>query len=285
MSRRLASCLLALLTGCAKQAARTPQNPQPAAHASTSSLRYVGSSTIALGAMPELVAAFSASAGIEFSEVKSSNSLEGFKAAMAGETPIAGMSRGLSPAEQAGNPFVQIIGYDAIGIFVNARNPISSLTKAQVKALFSGAATDWKAVGGSRGPVELVTEGKDGHRPTIQFFQDSVLAGGPFGKTREIELPLDDVRYVVEHAEAITFASSVFWQRGSKLVGIDGVSPSEWSIRAGEYPLVRPLLLVSKTPPQGDAKAFFDFVLSPAGQAIIGRRFVPRTRVQGISQR
>ncbi len=285
MSRRLASCLLALLTGCAKQAARTPQNPQPAAHASTSSLRYVGSSTIALGAMPELVAAFSASAGIEFSEVKSSNSLEGFKAAMAGETPIAGMSRGLSPAEQAGNPFVQIIGYDAIGIFVNARNPISSLTKAQVKALFSGAATDWKAVGGSRGPVELVTEGKDGHRPTIQFFQDSVLAGGPFGKAREIELPLDDVRYVVEHAEAITFASFVFWQRGSKLVGIDGVSPSEWSIRAGEYPLVRPLLLVSKTAPQGDAKAFFDFVLSPAGQAIVGRRFVPRTRVQGISQR
>jgi predicted outer membrane protein len=70
MSLRFASCLLALLTACAKQEAQTPQKPQAAAHPPTSSLRYVGSSTIGQGTMPELVAEFHARTGIKFSELK-----------------------------------------------------------------------------------------------------------------------------------------------------------------------------------------------------------------------
>ena len=281
MSRRFESCLLALLTAaCAKQASQ-PAQPPPAVQAAPSALRYIGSSTIGQGTMPELVKAFQEHTGIKFAEVKISGSVEGFKAVMAGEAPIGGMSRGLKPAEKAQNPYAEIIGYDAIGVFVNERNPISNLTKAQLKALFSGAAKDWKDVGGPRGAVDLVTELNDGHRATIQFFQESVLEGAPFGKAREIELPLDDVRYVVENRDAITFASFVFLQRGTKLVKVNGVAPSEVTIRSSEYPLVRPLLLVSKAPPEGDAKKFFDFVLSPAGQAIVGHRFVPRATQKG----
>jgi phosphate transport system substrate-binding protein len=281
MSRRFESCLVALLTAaCAKEASQSAQQP-PAVHAASSALRYIGSSTIGQGAMPELVKAFQEHTGIKFAEVKISGSVEGFKAVMDGEAPIAGMSRGLKPAEKAQNPYAEIIGYDAIGVFVNERSPISNLTKAQLKALFSGAAKDWKDVGGPRGAVQLVTELNDGHRATIQFFQESVLEGAPFGKAYEIELPLDDVRYVVDHPEAITFASFVFLQRGAKLVKVNGVAPSEVTIHSGEYPLVRPLLLVSKAPPEGDAKKFFDFVLSPAGQAIVGHRFVPRGTPKG----
>jgi len=278
MSHRFGWCLVALIAaGCTKQPdqqAQPVQTPAPA-------LRYIGSSTVGQGAMPGLVTAFAQRTGIKFSEVKISGSVEGFRAVMAGEAPLGGMSRGLKPAEKALNPYAEVIGYDAIGVFVNELNPVADLSKAQLKALFTGAAKDWKAVGGTPGPLELVTEPNDGHRATIQFFQESVMGEAPYGKSREIELPLDDVRYVVGHREAITFASFVFAQRGAKLVKVNGVLPSEATIRSGEYPLVRPLLLVSKEPPQGSAKAFFDFVLSPEGQAIVGRNFVPRITPKG----
>jgi phosphate transport system substrate-binding protein len=278
MSRRFEGCVVALIAAaCAKQ---PDQQAQPAQQAAAP-LRYIGSSTVGQGAMPELVTVFQRRTGIKFSEVKISGSVEGFKAVMAGEAPIAGMSRGLKPAEKELNPYAEVIGYDAIGVFVNELNPVANLTKAQLKALFTGEAKDWKAVGGTPGPLELVSEPNDGHRATIQFFQESVLEGKPYGKSREIELPLDDVRYVVGHREAITFASFVFAQRGAKLVKVNGVLPTEATIRSGEYPLVRPLLLVSKEPPQGSAKAFFDFVLSPEGQTIVGRNFVPRSTPKG----
>jgi phosphate transport system substrate-binding protein len=278
MSHRFEWCLLALLAAaCAKQPDQQAQPVQQEA----ADLRYVGSSTVGQGAMPELITVFKQRTGIRFSEVKISGSVEGFKAAMAGETPIAGMSRALKPSEKELKPYAEVIGYDAMSVFINELNPVTNLTKQQLKALFSGAVKDWKDVGGPHGPVELVTERNDGHRATIQFFQESVLEGGPFGTAREIELPLDDVRYVAGHREAVTFASSVFLQRGAKVVKVNGVLPGEATIRSGEYPLVRPLLLISKGPPQGNAKAFFDFVLSPEGQAIVGRNFVPRSTPKG----
>jgi phosphate transport system substrate-binding protein len=278
MPRRLQSCLAGLLiAACAKQPAESPKPPE----AAPADLRYVGSSTIGQGVMPGLVTAFTQRTGIKFSEVKISGSVEGYKAVMAGETPIGGMSRALKPSEKVEDLYSEVIGYDALGIFVNEISPVSNLTKAQLKALFSGGIKDWKSIGGPPGPVQIVTERNDGHRATIQFFQELVLEGGPFGQAKEIELPIDDVRYVVEHRDAITFASSVFQQRGAKLLKVNGVAPTDATLRSGEYPLVRPLLLISKGRPKGNAKAFFDFVLSPEGQAIVGRNFVPRFAPKG----
>lgn len=55
-------------------------------------LRYVGSSTIGQGAMIDLVRVFQEKTGIKFTEVNMAGSGEGYKALMAGDAPIAGMS-------------------------------------------------------------------------------------------------------------------------------------------------------------------------------------------------
>jgi phosphate transport system substrate-binding protein len=40
------------------------------------------------------------------------------------------------------------------------------------------------------------------------------------------------------------------------------------------YPITRPLYLTTKGAPAGDAKAFIDWAVSPAGQEIVKKNFV-----------
>jgi phosphate transport system substrate-binding protein len=46
-------------------------------------------------------------------------------------------------------------------------------------------------------------------------------------------------------------------------------------VRSGKYLFQRPLVLVSKLPNEGVVKQFLDFMLSPEGQAIVAKKFVP----------
>jgi phosphate transport system substrate-binding protein len=46
-------------------------------------------------------------------------------------------------------------------------------------------------------------------------------------------------------------------------------------VQSGEYPLKRPLVLVTGDIPKGPVKDFLDFLLSTEGQAIVGKKFVP----------
>ena len=62
---------------------------------------------------------------------------------------------------------------------------------------------------------------------------------------------------------------------GVRAVTVDGVPPTDANIRSGSYLLSRPMLLVTRGPPEGEVKAFVDFVLSREGQAFVERYFVP----------
>lgn len=52
------------------------------------------------------------------------------------------------------------IGTNKVVVFVHASNPVSKLTKEQMKGLFTGKITNWKDVGGKDAPV-LVVWGKN----------------------------------------------------------------------------------------------------------------------------
>jgi phosphate transport system substrate-binding protein len=46
-------------------------------------------------------------------------------------------------------------------------------------------------------------------------------------------------------------------------------------VRTAGYPLSRPLVLATRGVPEGSLRAFLDFVMSPPGQALVARTFVP----------
>jgi phosphate transport system substrate-binding protein len=75
--------------------------------------------------------------------------------------------------------------------------------------------------------------------------------------------------FVAADPNAIGYISFAEVDNSVKALGINGVVPTYTSIANGTYPIQRDLLFVTNGDPSGYAKAFLDFTLSPAGQAIL----------------
>lgn len=272
MSRGLAglgALLLAVAgTGCTQEAAELP-------------LSYDGAATIGEALLPELISGYERTSGKKFGTVALNGSSAGFKAVMEGRVALAGMARSLKSTEKVRNPYYEIIGYDALGVFVHSSNPINALSQKQLKDIFTGKLTRWSELGGPDVPIEPVTENAQAQeRGTRGAFQEMVLEGAPFTRTREVDFPRDCVEYVSTHPDAVTYASFVYVMPGVRLLPLDGSLPSAETIRSGEYPLARPLLLISRDVPRGQARIFFEYVLSSPGQAAISKKFGGRTEVR-----
>lgn len=238
-------------------------------------LTYEGSSTIGEEILLQAAKRFEQKTGTRFDTIGFLGSGKGMKAVMDGKVSIGGVSRRLTTTEKLRKPFFQVIGYDAIVVYVNEKNPVKKLTREEVKGIFSGKIRDWKAVGAKKGGITVVTEIPTSERATISEFSHLLMDDAPFGPARQIERPRDCVVYVSTDESAITHASLAFKMAGAKAISLDGVVPTDENIMSGHYLLSRPLLLVTQNFPTGDVKRFFEFILSPEGQEIVSRKFVP----------
>jgi phosphate transport system substrate-binding protein len=242
--------------------------------AAAEELTYDGATTIGKQVMTEAAPAFQAKTGVKFAKIGMSGAGKGLKAALAGEVSVAGVSRSLTPDELAQKPYFKIIGYDALGVFVNAANPVRVLTKAQLKAVYSGQVTNWKALGGADLAIVACSEKINSGRATVDAFKNMVLDGQAYGPVKELDDASDCVKFAATSKGAIAPASLAYAIQGTRALPVDGIKPTDDDVRAGTYLLARPLLLVTKSPPQGALKQFFDFMLSAEGQKFVDKSFV-----------
>ncbi len=265
--RRLhrALCALALLAlGC-----REERRPPPA------ELRYDGATTISSRILPAITPAFRTRTGVPL-KVDRSGAGVGLRRLFAGEVDVAGVSRSLTDAELAKKPYFQIIGYDALAVYVNPSNPVRDLTRAQLKAVFTGAASSWKELGGRPGRILPCTERLDSQRATLEAFRTLAMGGAAYGKVAEREDPADCLAFVASEPGGIAAATAAYAIPGVRMVPVDGVEPLPVNVRASRYPLTRPLLLVAREQPTGPLATLFELALSPEGQAAIANAgFVP----------
>jgi len=252
--------------------------------AAAEELRYIGSSTIGTGVLQAgATREFTIKTGIRFAAIEQPGSGKGIQSLLEGKTPLAGVSRPLKPEEKKEKLIGTIIGYDAIAVFVHQNNPVQSLTKNQLKGIFTGQIKNWKEVGGLDAPITPNTEILTGQRATVEMFQEMVLDGTAYGKgLKELDLPRDqlvdlaaDPNGICSVSLGLLTAVPLEIRREVRVVGVNGVEPTENNVRSGAYLISRPLLLVTKGLPKGAAKEFLSFMLSAEGQAIVAKKFVP----------
>jgi phosphate transport system substrate-binding protein len=240
-------------------------------------IRYDGATCISRKILPPLAAALHEQTGVSLG-VDRSGTGTGLRRMFASEVDVAGVSRKLTAQELARKPHFQIIGYDALAVWVNDTNPVRALTKEQLKALFTGRVTSWKQLGGNVLPVVPCTEKLGSARSTVDAFQALAMDGAPYGPVKQLEDPADCLAFVASDPRGVAAATAAYALPGVHTVSIDGLDPSPANVRSGRYLLTRPLLLVTREPPPKDTAlaALFELALSPQGQAAItSAGFVP----------
>ena len=250
-------------------------------------LSYSGSSTIGMAILEAgALKAYEQETGKKFTLVEMPGSGKGIQALLDGKVTIAGVSRPLKKEEKKQNLVDTVIGLDAIAIFVHIDNPVKNLTKEQLKGIFTGKIKNWKEVGGGDAPIEPNTEIAGAKRATMLEFQELVMDKAPYGAGfKEIDFPKDQIIETAKNKNTICTVSrgllikmSAYMRTKVKVVTVNGASPLEADILSGAYIISRPLLLVTEGKPQGEAKQFIDFMLTPKGQNIVKINFVKLTK-------
>ena len=182
---------------CSSGAARSRPGPR-------APLAYAGSGSIGYTVLSPLSEGFVRRGGRPVEAKHYVGSSEGFKLMMEGRAELSGLARSLKSTEKAQHPYYVIIGYAALAVYVHPDNPLQALSRAQLKAFFTGEVKNWKEVGGPDAPVELVTVGLSTGSGTADFFREAVLEGAPFAPTHAFEQPREVLSYVASHPHAVS---------------------------------------------------------------------------------
>lgn len=197
----------------------------------------------------------------------------GIKSAQDGTANIGTASKAIKANESEGLTQTTI-GQDGVVAIVSNSNTISGLTKDQLKGIFSGNITNWNQVGGPDAKITVVIR-EDGSG-TRDAFQDLVLgklSNGTkvsFVQSAIVQSSTEAVQQAVsQDPNAIGFISFASLGNQTKALAVDGVSISDATIADGTYKIQRPFVFLVKGEATGQVKAFIDWVMGPAGQAIL----------------
>ena len=221
-----------------------------------------------IGALGESFMA--ANEGVEFT-YNPTGSGAGITAAQEGRCDIGLSSRALKDEEKAGGLKETVLAYDGIAIIVNPENPVNDLTLDQIAKLYTGEITNWKDVGGNDAEVVLI--GREAASGTRDGFESITGTKDKCQYRQELTSTGDVITAVSQNPDAIGYASLASIKDSVKALSVDGVTPSEATVKDGSYKVQRPFVLVTVegkelTPV---AQKFFDYITSPDAAAIIAK--------------
>lgn len=205
--------------------------------------------------------------------IQGGGSSTGVKSAAEGTVDIGAASRELKSSE-VGTVVEHVLARDGIAIAVNPSQGVSDLTKEQVMQIFAGEITNWSEVGGSDAGINVVA--REEGSGTRAAFEEMVM-GEALITARAILQPSNGaVRTTIAgDPNSIGFLSFGYLDNSIKALSIDGVAGTVENAQNGTYPIVRPLLFLTKDVPEGLVKDFIDFCLGPEGQAIVAEDYIP----------
>lgn len=193
----------------------------------------------------------------------------GITAVSEGRCDIGLSSRALKDEEKANGLTETVLAYDGIAIIVNTENTVADLTLEDIAAIYTGEITNWSELGG--GDAEIVLIGREAGSGTRDGFESITGTEDLCQYRQELTSTGDVITTVSQNPGAIGYASLASVDEAVKIVTVNGIAPSEETIKDGSYAVQRPFVLVTKadTALSETAQGFFDFITSADAVEII----------------
>lgn len=218
----------------------------------------------------------------------------GFKKFCRGETDISNASRPILQKEideckAAGIRYIELpVAYDALTVVVNPQNTwAKNLTVAELKKIWEpgaqGKINNWNQVrsGFPNAPMKLFGAGTNSG--TFDYFTEAIV-GKSKSSRGDFTASEDDnvlVQGVSSNKNALGYFGYAYYAENDKklkAVSVNGVSPSEATVKNGTYnPLSRPIFIYvsSKAIDKPEVKQFVDFYMKNAAKLVKEVRYVP----------
>jgi phosphate transport system substrate-binding protein len=199
--------------------------------------------------------------------VQGGGSAVGVQAALASSAEI-GMADLLTLPEEAKALTSTVVARDGIAIIVHPTNPLVDLTAAQARAVFSGAITNWKDLGGPDKTIRIIS--REEGSGTRKSFQKLVLGDAKLSPNALFQNSNGTIREAVaSNPDAIGYLSIGLVDKRVKSVSYSGVAATNANVKNSTYPLARPIFFLTKGEVRPGAKAFIDYILSESAQKIL----------------
>lgn len=214
-------------------------------------------------------------------DVQNGGSDRGLDDTRKGLADVGMVARALRPEEVG--LYATVIARDGLALLVHKDNPVASLTDEQVTRVFNRAITNWKQLGGKDAPITLVSR-PDGTAALTVFLDHFKLKPTQVRADQVAATAEQAVRAVAAYPRAVAIVSigpaeaAIKDGAAVRLLPLGGVAATLANVRNGTYPLIRPLILVTREAPKGLPQEFIDFARSSAVRDLVEKyHFVPPT--------
>ena len=228
-------------------------------------------------------------------EVGGAGTSDGFEAFCKGDTQISDASRPIDVAEEVplceenGVEFIEIpVAYDGISVVVNKQNDwATDVTSEELKTMWEpqaeGKITQWSRVNPEWPDSELNLYGPGTESGTYEFFNETIVGNEEEVNRTDYEASEDDnvlVQGVAGDTNSLGYFGYSYYENNTdklKALSVDGVKPTQDSIRSGEYVLSRPLFIyVNKKALENNQAAgpFVDFYLENLDRLVEAAKYV-----------
>lgn len=193
----------------------------------------------------------------------------GIQAVLEGRCDIGLSSRNLKDEEKSSGLKATVLAYDGIAVIVNPENSVEDLDIETIAKIYTGEITNWNELGGNDGEIVLI--GREAGSGTRSGFEEVTGTEDACLYRQELTSTGDVITTVASNPNAIGYASAASVKDTVKAVSVNGVKPTEETIKDTSYVLQRPFVFVTKegTELSKEAQEFFDWATSGKANEII----------------
>lgn len=202
--------------------------------------------------------------------VEFTGSSTGIESVLAGRVDIGNSSRYLKDEEKAYGAVENIVALDSIVLITDASNTTTSLSTEQLVGIYTGVIRNWSEVGGDDEAIVVV--GREAGSGTREGFEELLGIKDMCAYANELDSAGAVMARVALTPGAIGYVSPDVLDDTVLTLSLDGTEPTEENIKAGNYLLSRPFVMVTKGEISAQSKTvreLFVYLKSEEGQELI----------------